>query len=91
MWVLTGDKQETAIEIGKSCELIQSDMKVELLSSPTKDEFETTLLRLSKEYEGILGPKVTDIEEFRSKNLQPGTRIAIVIDGPTLAYVFEDE
>jgi P-type E1-E2 ATPase len=22
VWVLTGDKQETAIEIGKSCELI---------------------------------------------------------------------
>ena len=23
VWVLTGDKQETAIEIGKSCKLIQ--------------------------------------------------------------------
>lgn len=26
VWVLTGDKQETAIEIGKSCKLIQTHM-----------------------------------------------------------------
>ena len=26
VWVLTGDKQETAIEIGKSCRLITEDM-----------------------------------------------------------------
>lgn len=25
VWVLTGDKQETAIEIGKSCRLIEED------------------------------------------------------------------
>lgn len=27
VWVLTGDKQETAIEIGKSCKLIQKDFE----------------------------------------------------------------
>ena len=27
VWVLTGDKQETAIEIGKSCKLIQDNMQ----------------------------------------------------------------
>ena len=34
VWVLTGDKQETAIEIGKSCKLIQQDMRLEILSRP---------------------------------------------------------
>jgi magnesium-transporting ATPase (P-type) len=33
VWVLTGDKQETAIEIGKSCQLIQNDMRLIILSS----------------------------------------------------------
>lgn len=66
-------------------------MKIELLSSSSKEEFEEKLLLLSKEYPGILGPKVTDINTFRENNLPPKTRIAIVIDGPTLAYVFEDE
>ena len=39
IWVLTGDKQETAIEIGKSCKLIQDSMEVIILSSRTRDEF----------------------------------------------------
>ena len=32
IWVLTGDKQETAIEIAKSCQLIQKDMEVAILT-----------------------------------------------------------
>ena len=40
MWVLTGDKQETAIEIGKSCNLINEGlMELFILSSDSKDEF----------------------------------------------------
>ena len=39
VWVLTGDKQETAIEIGKSCQLIQTDMKQIVLSSDSQEEF----------------------------------------------------
>lgn len=34
LWVLTGDKQETAIEIGKSCNLInEQEMELQILSS----------------------------------------------------------
>lgn len=39
LWVLTGDKQETAIEIAKSCKLIQEDMKEVILSSKSKEDF----------------------------------------------------
>ena len=40
LWVLTGDKQETAIEIGKSCNLInESEMELIIMSSKTKDDF----------------------------------------------------
>jgi P-type E1-E2 ATPase len=46
VWVLTGDKQETAIEIGKSCQLIQSDMRQIVLSSDSQELF---LKKLSKE------------------------------------------
>ena len=38
VWVLTGDKQETAIEIGKSCSLIQNDMKLSILTADTKEQ-----------------------------------------------------
>lgn len=43
VWVLTGDKQETAIEIGKSCKLIQPDMQVEILSRPDIESLDDEL------------------------------------------------
>ena len=43
VWVLTGDKQETAIEIGKSCQLIQTDMRQIVLTSDTRQAFEAKL------------------------------------------------
>lgn len=44
VWVLTGDKQETAIEIGKSCNLInESKMELVVLSSKSKEELQKRL------------------------------------------------
>jgi magnesium-transporting ATPase (P-type) len=45
VWVLTGDKQETAIEIGKSCNLINEaeNMEQVILSSTSAEEFEYKL------------------------------------------------
>lgn len=45
LWVLTGDKQETAIEIGKSCNLINEEtMELIILSAKDVDDFEKKLL-----------------------------------------------
>ncbi len=65
VWVLTGDKQETAIEIGKSCKLIQPDMDLEILTSSSSEEFKEKLLTLCKKYNIILGKKVTNLEKVR--------------------------
>ena len=44
IWVLTGDKQETAIEIGKSCNLINEEqMELIILSSDSSNDFERKL------------------------------------------------
>jgi len=51
MWVLTGDKQETAIEIGKSCRLLQPDMQVEILSAANKETFTEHLQELVTKYD----------------------------------------
>jgi len=48
VWVLTGDKQETAIEIGKSCKLIQQDMRLEILTRPSVEQLDQELNRLGK-------------------------------------------
>ena len=54
VWVLTGDKQETAIEIARSCKLIQQGMKEVILSSSSRVDFEEKLNRFSENnYEGV--------------------------------------
>jgi magnesium-transporting ATPase (P-type) len=73
LWVLTGDKQETAIEIGKSCNLINEDfMELIILTSKTVEELDQKLNR------AIMEPSTKP-------------KRSIVIDGPTLAFVFRDE
>jgi phospholipid-transporting ATPase len=48
LWVLTGDKQETAIEIAKSCKLIQQDMEILILTSSSSEEFKSKLHNYTK-------------------------------------------
>lgn len=67
VWVLTGDKQETAIEIGKSCKLIQEDMSLEILSSETEDEFREKLLDCIRKWNIKLGRKNTDLDLIRAE------------------------
>lgn len=91
VWVLTGDKKETAIEIGKSCKLIQDDMELVELSTDLAD-VEDELIRLSLLFPNLETGATADIEEFRKENLAEGQRpLSIVIDGPTLGTILADE
>lgn len=38
MWVLTGDKIETAINIGYSCELLKTDMEIFLIDQKSTQD-----------------------------------------------------
>jgi magnesium-transporting ATPase (P-type) len=91
VWVLTGDKQETAIEIGKSCKLIQTDMRLEILTKPNVEALDYEMDRLMRQFPNINSPNIADIEQFRKVNLTDGQRLSIVIDGPTLAFVLASD
>jgi magnesium-transporting ATPase (P-type) len=41
--MLTGDKLETAIEIAKSCQIIQDDMAVVILAKPERQKIHKKL------------------------------------------------
>ena len=41
VWVLTGDKQETAINIGHSCKLLKNDGQIIILNTTSLDETRT--------------------------------------------------
>ena len=51
LWVMTGDRQETAIEIAKSCNLINLDeMDMIILTAKTRTEFVIRLREAFNEY-----------------------------------------
>lgn len=78
LWVLTGDKQETAIEIAKSCQLIQDGMEVITLTLPMKEikiqageneeEFKRRKINTELEYKKKL---VENIENYKKDQVDP--------------------
>ncbi|XP_039955977.1 probable phospholipid-transporting ATPase IA isoform X4 [Bactrocera neohumeralis] len=71
IWVLTGDKQETAINIGYSCKLISHSMDIIILNEGSLDATRDIIHRHVDEL------KSTDMKECN---------VALVIDGQTLKY-----
>jgi phospholipid-translocating P-type ATPase (flippase) len=49
VWVLTGDKTETAINIAKSCRLFKPEMKIHKLEAKTKQETQAALEKVNME------------------------------------------
>lgn len=86
VWVLTGDKEETAIEIGKSCSLIQANMDLFLLSSTSFNEIKRKLKEISENY-NLESLDFQQIDEIKS---HMETKVAIVVNGLTLSLIFED-
>ena len=79
VWVLTGDRQETAINIGMSCKLISEDMTLLIVNeenpSATKDN-------LSKKLDAVRNHAVNSTE------LEP---LALIIDGKSLTFALEKD
>lgn len=93
VWVLTGDKQETAIEIGKSCKLIQNDMNQIIMTSKTEKEFTDKLQAEVKKIGINMAHSATQINEKIKEESASGPkrqRICMVIDGPTLSFALEN-
>ena len=87
VWVLTGDKEETAIEIAKSCNLIQPDMKVVKIFTQTHKETRDKIEILFEEYRLGHYRDYHALEDYKAKMPQP---LALVINGLALTYVLDD-
>jgi phospholipid-transporting ATPase len=79
IWVLTGDRQETAINIGMSCKLISEDMTLLIINeenaAATKDNLQKKLSAVQSQF-------------------QTGVTIdtlALVIDGKSLTFALEKD
>ncbi|XP_042234185.1 probable phospholipid-transporting ATPase IA isoform X3 [Homarus americanus] len=71
VWVLTGDKQETAINIGHSCHLLNQGMPLIILNTESLDETRDAINR--------------HVVEF-GEQLKRENEAALIIDGKTLIY-----
>ncbi|GAB9463280.1 hypothetical protein Gpo141_00000746 [Globisporangium polare] len=85
IWVLTGDKEETAVNIGFACQLLTNDMTVLVISAkhfPTAEQVEseltTQIAARSADVQRYLESPVTSRGELKS--------IALVIDGEILTH-----
>ncbi|KAK6341263.1 hypothetical protein TWF696_008347 [Orbilia brochopaga] len=79
VWVLTGDRQETAINIGMSCKLISEDMTLIIIN---EESFESTRDNLNKKLAAIRSQKHASLEM---------ETLALIIDGRSLTYALEKE
>ncbi|WVO16102.1 hypothetical protein L204_103768 [Cryptococcus depauperatus] len=78
IWILTGDRQETAINIGLSCRLISESMNLVIINADTAVETQELLNR----------------RLFAIKNQRMGgdmEELALIIDGKSLTYALEKE
>ena len=90
LWVLTGDKVETAINIGFSCNLLNNDMDL-IVFCVEDGTLETATVELNKHLNtfGITGSDA-ELQAARKNHEPPGPTHAIVIDGDSLALVLDD-
>lgn len=94
MWVLTGDKHDTALEIAKSCNLINESMNI-------IDLIETEVELIDEKLNKLVEVLNIDIEAFKEHiNLDEITAqfkevsskdLAIIVDGATLEMILADE
>lgn len=79
VWVLTGDRQETAINIGMSCRLLSEDMNLLIVNEESKEATRNNLL-----------DKLRAIDEHQISQQDMNT-LALVIDGKSLEYALESD
>ena len=98
IWVLTGDKQDTAEQIGRQCRLIENSMKLIDLSCDcgNKVELSEKLNKLLDEYdleEFYQDSKISlqDITKSHQQSPSSNEKLSIIIDGVTLEEVLNDK
>lgn len=79
VWVLTGDRQETAINIGMSCKLISEDMTLLIINEENAIDTRSNIQK-----------KLDAINSQRAGGIEMET-LALVIDGKSLTYALEKD
>ncbi|KAF3768776.1 hypothetical protein M406DRAFT_62832 [Cryphonectria parasitica EP155] len=99
LWVLTGDKVETAINIGFSCNLLSNEMEMIRLQAVEDESGQTPPDQYVQEVEAALDEHLAvfnitgsdeDLRRARHEHKAPPPTHALVIDGFTLRWVLDE-
>ncbi|XP_028106806.1 putative phospholipid-transporting ATPase 9 [Camellia sinensis] len=95
IWVLTGDKMETAINIGFSCSLLREGMKQIIVNSEApgfkaleKAGNESAIREASKA--SVLN-QIIEGKELLTASSESYDALALIIDGKSLTYALDDD
>ncbi|XP_077254215.1 putative phospholipid-transporting ATPase 4 isoform X2 [Tasmannia lanceolata] len=88
IWVLTGDKMETAINIGFACSLLRQGMKQIFISTMNAEALSQDPEKAVKE--NIL-MQITNASQMIKLEKDPHAAFALIIDGKTLSHALEDD
>jgi phospholipid-transporting ATPase len=86
LWMLTGDKEETAVNIGRSCNLVLNNTKLFFVTRIDNNEaYKTRLEEVFKEITAGYTLETGFVEDGVQKE------IALVMDGPSFRYFDEND
>ena len=74
IWILTGDKQETAINIGRSCGLTQENSEIIILTDKSR----------------LGSMELEETMKSGIPTVQAASHSVVIVDGDTLATIYED-
>ncbi|XP_010638496.1 probable phospholipid-transporting ATPase VD isoform X2 [Fukomys damarensis] len=95
IWMLTGDKQETAVNIAYACKLLEPEDRLFILNSQSNDACEVEMSVILKELQKKT-PASPGQASLRKCSPQPpltqdsGQRAALVITGKTLEFALQE-
>ncbi|CAN1139886.1 Phospholipid-transporting ATPase 1 [Linum perenne] len=89
VWVLTGDKQETAISIGYSSKLLTNKMTQIIINSNSKESCRKSLKDALSVCKKLSNVSRTPNDEEASTSSE--SLIALIIDGTSLVYILDSE
>nr|XP_008542298.1 PREDICTED: probable phospholipid-transporting ATPase VD isoform X2 [Equus przewalskii] len=94
IWMLTGDKQETAVNIAYACKLLEPDDKLFILNTQSKDACEMLMGTILKELQkNPASPGQASLSENLHQPPAPrdsGLRAGLIITGKTLEFALQE-
>ncbi|WOL06809.1 hypothetical protein Cni_G15543 [Canna indica] len=91
LWVLTGDKQETAISIGFSCKLLTSEMTQIVINSTSKISCKKSLQDAASMCSRLKVLTPDPENRWTAGTASARVPLALIIDGTSLVHILETD